>query len=197
MHVLKHRKLLASAILGLWLFVIVGGFWWFELRWLRPFLDQVALFDGEQITHTYGNQLAMARGNGDEQTAITVMHFADSDCPCNRFNLPHVQEIQHHYQQQGVNFVSWQQGKQPVQLDGFSINHQVAQLAHVPATPAVAIWSANGDLAYFGPYSSGLLCTLGEGFAETILDQLLAGQSPQVINTTGVGCFCPTANRSV
>ena len=193
----KHRKILASSILGLWLFVIAGSFWWFELRWLRPFLDQVALFNGEQLTRAYGTQLAGARNSNDTQTAITVMHFADGDCPCNRFNLPHVQEIQRHYQQQGVKFISWQQGAEPVQLDGFSINHQTTQLAHVPATPAVAIWSASGDLAYFGPYSSGLLCSLGDGFAETILDQLPAGHSPQVINTTGVGCFCPTTQKSV
>jgi Domain of unknown function (DUF6436) len=179
----QNTKLpIAVAILALWVSVIVGGFWWYEMRLIRPFLNNVALFDGQQLKATYATH----------DNTITLMHFVDPNCPCNKFNLPHLKQLQDHYQKLGIRFVLWQQGNQPFQLTGFDERHQRSQLPYVPATPAVAIWSSTGELSYFGPYSTGLLCSLGEGFAETILDQLEQGLSPEVINTTGVGCFCPT-----
>lgn len=178
----RTRQQLAACILGGWVLIIVTGFWWFELRWIRPFLDQVALFNGEQLSQNYAQA----------SNSITVMHFGDANCPCNRFNFDHVRDIQQHYQPHGVRFVAWQVGQSQFPLTGFDEVNHTPIFDAVPATPSVAVWSADGELAYFGPYSSGLLCSLGDGFAETILDQLQAGQHPQVINTTGVGCFCPT-----
>jgi len=179
----QNTKLpLAVAILGLWISIVVGGFWWYEIRLIRPFLNSVALFDGQRLETTYATN----------NQAITLMHFVDPDCPCNKFNLPHLRELQEHYQQLGVRFVVWQQGNQPFPLQGFDEQYQRPKLPYVPATPAVAIWSRKGELSYFGPYSTGLICSLGDGFAETILDQLGQGLSPAVINTTGTGCFCPT-----
>ncbi len=165
--------------------MIVSGFWWFELRLIRPFLNEMALFNGEQLSSRYAPQSG----------AITLMHFGDVNCPCNKFNRPHVEEIQSHYQHQGVRFVAWQQSANYGEiLEGFDEVHHTESLAHIPATPAVAIWSKEGQLSYFGPYNSGLICSLGEGFAEIVLDQLAQGLSPEVINTTGTGCFCPTGS---
>ncbi len=183
----NNRSVLAVTILGLWIGVVVGGFWWYELRLIRPFLDKLALFDGQQLDASYR----------PSTNAITLMHFGDPNCPCNQFNAPHLEQLKSHYQPKGVQFVAWQQGSEIPPIEGFDKLHSAAQLAFVPATPAVAIWSSDGQLSYFGPYSSGLLCSLGEGFAETILDQLQAGLAPQVINTTGVGCFCPTRSQAI
>ena len=176
------KKTVALATLGLWITVIIGGFWWYEIRLIQPFLNNVALFDGQQLKATYATT----------NKSITLMHFVDPDCPCNKFNQPHLKALQDHYRKQNIRFVAWQRGVQAFQADGFDELNHSAQLPHIPATPAVAIWSSEGELSYFGPYSSGLNCALGEGFAETILDQLGQGLNPKVINTTGVGCFCPT-----
>ncbi len=183
----RHNRIaLAVLIVGLWISVVIGGFWWYELRLIRPFLDNLALFDGQQLDANYR----------PDTNAVTLMHFGDSDCPCNQFNTPHLQQLKSYYQPKGVQFIAWQQGDQSPPIKGFDELHHATQLPFVPVTPAVAIWSSEGQLSYFGPYSSGLLCSLGEGFAETILDQLQAGLSPQVINTTGVGCFCPTLSQT-
>ncbi len=182
----NKKTALAVAIVGLWIAIVAGGFWWYELRLIRPFLDNLALFDGQQLDTTYR----------PTTNAVTLMHFGDPACPCNQFNTPHLQQIKNHYQPKGVHFVAWQQGSETPPIKGFDKLHRSDQLPFIPATPAVAIWSSEGQLSYFGPYSSGLLCSLGEGFAETILDQLQAGLAPQVINTTGVGCFCPTQSQT-
>ncbi|MGH1372696.1 MAG: DUF6436 domain-containing protein [Cellvibrionaceae bacterium] len=177
---------LALTIIGLWITIVASGFWWYELRLIRPFLDNLALFDGQQLDENY-------RPNSN---SITLMHFGDPTCPCNQFNQPHLEQLKNYYQPKGVLFVAWQQGSEIPPTAGFDRVYQAPNLPFVPVTPAVAIWSHDGKLSYFGPYSSGLLCSLGEGFAETILDQLQAGLSPQVINTTGVGCFCPTRSQT-
>ena len=61
----------------------------------------------------------------------------------------------------------------------------------VPASPAVAIWDEHGKLAYFGPYSSGLVCGQGDDFVSRVMVRLTQKQNPEWINMLGVGCFCP------
>ncbi len=55
----------------------------------------------------------------------------------------------------------------------------------------MAIWNAQGELAYFGPYSEGAVCTSGNSFIEPILDALVQGRQVNATHTLAVGCYCP------
>ena len=68
--------------------------------------------------------------------------------------------------------------------------------AELPASPAVAIWDREGQLAYFGPYSEGLVCNSSNSFIEPILEALEAGRKVDASNTLAVGCFCEWAETS-
>lgn len=61
----------------------------------------------------------------------------------------------------------------------------------LPASPAVAIWDRDGNLAYVGPYSEGAVCTSANSFIEPVIEALLAGRPLQSTGTLAVGCYCP------
>lgn len=54
----------------------------------------------------------------------------------------------------------------------------------------MAIWDQQGQLAYFGPYSEGALCTSSNSFIEPILEALVAGRPVRADSNLAVGCFC-------
>ena len=82
------------------------------------------------------------------------------------------------------------QGRLPDNLQGLQALQELPGSADLPASPAVAIWDAQGDLAYFGPYSEGAVCTSSNSFIEPILEALVAGRRVRADSNLAVGCFC-------
>lgn len=164
---IKPKHVLALVAIALWMGLSATALWYYQMRWQNAFANeqQLAFFNGDAFSERLGK--------ASQPGQITVVHLGRADCPCNRFNQPHREQIIAHYQPLGVAFTELTLG--------------YADLA----TPAVAIVDADGKLAYFGPYSDSLLCSVGEGLVEPLLDQMLSGEHPEVVHTTGVGCFCP------
>lgn len=203
-----HARLRLAAGLSLcWLLATAYAFWWFQLRNLQPFTantgSHTVLFDAQRL-HERLSALVSTAAAGDA-AAATVVHFWDPDCPCSRFNERHVNSIVATFRGRGVRFLVV--ARNGGTLTGAALQaraqaafgrdvrlvaaapRSVAELT--PSSPATAILDAHGQLAYFGPYSSGALCTAGTGaFVEKVLDQLLAGHNPQQWNTWASGCFC-------
>ena len=163
----RGKHCFAAVIILLWLGLSAAAFWYYQWRWNEQFSfqEQVALFNGNEFSEL----LKQASVAG----SITVVHLGRDGCFCNRFNEPHRQAIKEKYQPLGVAF---RNATLPAELD--------------LATPSVALVNDQGQLAYFGPYSDSLLCSLGDGLVEPLLDQMLQGYLPDVTHTTGVGCFC-------
>lgn len=168
----ERKTLLACLALLFWISLCASAYWYYQQRWQQayPGTDGYALFNGQAL----GHWLAQFHQAG----RITLVHLGRPECFCNRFTDPHRQQIQAHYQPLGVAFVA------PALPDELQV-----------ATPAAALMDANGRLAYLGAYSDSLLCSVGDGQVEPLLDQLLAGQQPDLLHTTGVGCFCPPPTR--
>ena len=60
----------------------------------------------------------------------------------------------------------------------------------LPASPALAIWDRDGNLAYAGPYSEGLVCNSSNSFVEPVLDALTQGRQVSLASGLAVGCYC-------
>ncbi|KAE8236751.1 hypothetical protein A4X03_0g9338, partial [Tilletia caries] len=82
------------------------------------------------------------------------------------------------------------QGRLPAALAALQPIDELPGSANLPASPAVAIWDGQGQLAYFGPYSEGLTCSSSNSFIEPILEALAEGRKVDASNTLAVGCFC-------
>ncbi|MDR8015024.1 DUF6436 domain-containing protein [Ectopseudomonas guguanensis] len=180
------RKTLFAALLALvWLGGMLLAFWWFEARYLRPFDERAAVFAGADLR--LPDALA---GPG----AIRLVHFWDPACPCNVGNQQHLAELIERYAPKGVQFHVLQkagsQGRLPAALAALQPIDELPGSANLPASPAVAIWDGQGQLAYFGPYSEGLTCSSSNSFIEPILEALAEGRKVDASNTLAVGCFC-------
>lgn len=166
---------IAIIIVVLWFGACGVAFWWFEYRHWGQFETSMVQFDYEAIIELYPIL------NSAGKNTILVVHFADDDCPCDRYRKKHVKDL-------------------TATLSGTSqvvINAQSNEFMnlHIPATPAVAIWNQQGELAYFGPYSSGMTCGDGFDFISMVFEKMISGVNPNWINTQGVGCFCPWRSR--
>ncbi|OLS63224.1 DUF6436 domain-containing protein [Pseudomonas putida] len=172
---------LALCAAGLWL-----AYDNFQSRYLRPFDNQTALFAGDHLR--LPPELA---GPGP----IRLVHFWDPACPCNVGNQQHLGELIEHYGPQGVAFHVVQKpgthGQLPANLGALKPITNLPGAEHLPASPAVAIWDQDGNLAYFGPYSEGATCNAGNSFIEPILQALTEGRPVKVTQTMAVGCYCP------
>ncbi|HDS1682820.1 TPA: thiol-disulfide isomerase [Pseudomonas putida] len=158
----------------------------FQSRYLRPFDNQTTLFDGSQLRLP-----AELAGPGP----IRVVHFWDPACPCNVGNQQHLGDLIAQFADQGVSFHVVQKpgshGQLPANLASLQTIANLPGSEYLPASPAVAIWDRQGNLAYFGPYSEGAVCNASNSFIEPILTALLAGRKVTASNTLAVGCYCP------
>lgn len=183
----RHRKTLLNwLIAAICLAGLLSTYWWYEKRFIRPFSEQPQLFSGDHLMLP-----AQLAGPGH----IRLVHFWDPACPCNVGNQQHLAELITRFAPQGVDFYAVQKpgshGQLPDTLKSMQTLPSLPGADQLPASPAVAIWDAQGKLAYFGPYSEGAVCTSGNSFIEPILDALVQGRHVQATHTLAVGCYCP------
>lgn len=181
---LSRKSLIAYLLAALWLAVMIWAFWWYQARYLRPFDASPTLFSGEHL------QLPAAlAGPGP----VRVVHFWDPACPCNVGTQQHLAELLERYAGQ-VDFYALQRpdsrGQLPAPLASLQPLSSLQGAEGIPASPAVGIWDAQGQLAYFGPYSEGAVCTSANSFIEPVLDALLEGRPVRAPQTLASGCFC-------
>lgn len=158
---------------------------WYQDQYQRPFDDRPTLFSGASL------QLPAAlAGPGP----VRVVHFWDPACPCNVGNQQHLVELLQRYAGEEVVFYSLQKpgsrGRLPAPLASLKPLSKLVGAEGLPASPAVAVWDQQGQLAYFGPYSEGAVCTSANSFIEPVIDALLQGRSVRATQTLSSGCFC-------
>ncbi len=205
----KHSKaLFASLIVGVWLLGTAVGFWWFEFRDLRAFGGEAStrFFDGDALRRSV--QAIVPASSGVARPV--VLHFWEPDCSCSRFSNQHVRELIANYVPKGFRFMVVAHAASPEREAALRrqaqqvfgavevvFSHDAQLDAHIPSSPAAVILDAKKGLAYFGPYSSGAVCSAGKGsFVEAILDEVAQGRNPAKVNTLAYGCFCGWARSN-
>lgn len=181
----RQKNLLLAGFGGLWLITLMAAFWWYQNRFIRPFELQTELFSAAQLALPPG-----LAGAGP----IRLVHFWDPACPCNIGNQQHLAELVAHFAPLGVSFHAVQRpgssGHLPEQLGMIPSLPLPPGAEQIPASPAVAIWDQQGQLAYFGPYSEGATCNASNSFIEPVLQALLDGRPVSATQTLASGCFC-------
>ena len=179
----KHLLIAAGALL--WLLLLLSALWWYQNRYIRPFDLRTELFSVAAL----GLPAELA-GPGP----IRMLHFWDPACPCNVGNQQHLAELVAHFAPLGVRFYAVQKpgthGQLPDQLSQIAPLSLPTGAEQLPASPAVAIWDKQGQLAYFGPYSEGATCNASNSFIEPVLQALLDGRPVNATQTLASGCFC-------
>ena len=182
----RRKTVFVSLFVLLWVIGLGSLYAWYQARYIRPFGESTVLFDAGALRLP-----AELAGSG----TIRVVHLWDPPCPCNVGNQQHLRELLDHFAGQGVDFYVWQKpgsrGRLPDSLGALRPLAELPGAARLPASPAVAIWDRDGNLAYVGPYSEGAVCTSANSFIEPVIEALLAGRPLQSTGTLAVGCYCP------
>lgn len=170
----------------------IGAALWkyFGFGSLRSYSEQAIVFDDSNLR--LPANLAGATGR------IRVVHFWDPACKnCNEETGAHLSYLTSMYKRANVDFYSVQKPGSTGELAWYLRNKltpldHIEGQEHIPASPSVAIWDAEGNLAYAGPYSLGTVCTSANSFVEPVLDKLTNGEkvTPQG-GLLAVGCYCP------
>lgn len=173
-------KLLNLGALGLWLFFSVAFLGYVELGRQVEFdakgdLERAAF--SQEFQHI-AKKVFASRVDG---LANRVVHIQQAGCGCNLANDIHVAKIDSILSEFGFSPEYLHVTDLPVELV-------------IPATPAVAIFDHNAQLAYFGPYSSGYFCSSTNAIVDGFLAMIMREQhyGPSVV-TDGVGCYCPNS----
>ena len=169
----SRRQLAALVIVVIWLLSTAMIFWWFQFRYLGQFEQNLANFKTE----------ALSQWNlVPTKSSALVVHFVDEHCPCSRFSDDHIKELEARFQKD-VSFYRWPDLPMALVNDPLQMRP--------PISPAVAIWNPQGQLTYFGPYSSGAFCGQGEDLVAAVLNDLLSGSNTLWSEQNAIGCFCP------
>ncbi|TBU98547.1 DUF6436 domain-containing protein [Stutzerimonas kirkiae] len=180
-------KHLVIALILLILLAITLIWWRTGAAYLRPYSEQAVFFHGETLR--LPPELA---GPGP----IRVVHFWDPACKrCNKEPDAHLRYLIGIYRFAGIEFYSVQRPGSSGELAPFLQGHMKALPAiegmeALPASPALAIWDKDGELAYAGPYSEGLVCNSSNSFVEPVLDALTSGRKLSLSSNLAVGCYC-------
>jgi hypothetical protein len=60
----------------------------------------------------------------------------------------------------------------------------------LPSVPAIIIYNEASELIYVGPYSTGYLCTTGNGLVEALIPKMSQPESEPVVMSLARGCYC-------
>lgn len=123
-----------------------------------------------------------APGGLSSNGAVTFLHFVDEACPCSRFSLPHIEEIERKYT--SVKHVR-------VYGDQNKVSNDLSKAYDwVVASPSIAIINEQGQLSYYGPYSNAAICGEGESLVDAVMASLAEDSEFQWMNLLAYGCFC-------
>ncbi len=173
-----RRGLLILAGL-IWVVGLVWAYWWFDGRHGTTF-ERPAYFDGVPVATPF------------LPAQIQVVHIEQAGCPCNAGHQAYIRDMTERFSAQGVRFaragtVTLNQGHVLAQLPHWLLPKA---WAYWPGGPSVAIWDAQGTLAYVGPYSDGASCNSDSSFVEPVLNALLQGRSVSITRQDTVSCLC-------
>lgn len=161
--------------------------WWLSgAAYLRPYAEQTVIFGQGELK--LPPELA---GPGP----IRVVHFWDPDCPCNAETDAHLRYLIGLHRNADVAFYSVQRPGSTGEIAPFLRGRMqplpgIDGMQSLPASPALAIWDRDGNLAYAGPYSEGLVCNSSNSFVEPVLDALTQGRQVSLASGLAVGCYC-------
>jgi hypothetical protein len=166
-----NRNLLPIIGIITWFVLMAMSFWWFEYRHWQSFSNINVTFNGRGLDHLF--KLLPSGSSGK----IRVVHFTDQACACSSYSRAHIEDLQ------GIL----------TQTEQFTLSSldSITDKISIPATPSVAVWDQQGELAYFGPYSGGAVCGEGSDFVSRVVDELNQHRNPKWINMLGIGCYCP------
>ncbi|WP_430462623.1 DUF6436 domain-containing protein [Thalassolituus sp. LLYu03] len=211
------KTALLFGLIVIWLMATLAGLWWFQQKNVRAFVgagDDAAYWRAEEVEQRLQPLLQALPAAQPGQ--VTLLHFWNPGCLCNQLSQRHFDALIHQFDASQLRILvvapaslSNDAEAEFNRLNGsrmtlvretvFRSNHDETQPGNqpqpqplnLPASPAVALFGADGKLGYFGAYGFGALCTVAnDDFFPNIVRSLQTGHYGPFANVAGSGCFC-------
>lgn len=197
------RRWLAGLLIGGWVGLTAGAFWYFEFQFLKPIVRPAsakALQMGEaapirELETLSGERIALGEGGP------TVLHFWNPECPCSRFNEPSVKRMAEVNPE--VRFVLViEEAELTAKLREkvettfpFPAVHDadgaIAKAFGAFATPAACLLDAEGRVQFMGTYLATAYCSSQQTDAvQVALAAMLSGKDAPA-SAPAYGCAIP------
>jgi len=180
--IMAPRTQLTLIAYGFFVILVFAGIWWFRFVWLTQ--QSVKAYTSTAASFSVSEHLESLNFTSTMAKAL-IVHFIDPQCPCSRYSLPFIEKLESEYR----NTVD--QIRVSAENPGIHFPQAVKNLRSLlPASPATAIWNTQGELVYFGPYSTGAYCGEGQDMVRYILDLLASKQAVLWVDQESQGCMC-------
>ena len=177
----RLRKLVAIALCALLVVVALSTYLLYQpLTWF----DKSGALQAQLTEGQVGKRLGQWLNKQGYPTESRVFHVMDATCACNWRTQAHKQVVM----------------RRVTANEGTNVTLSLAELPGLkdwlPATPAVILFDADGELIYLGPYADGAFCNTESSFIEPLIDHVstrVSDMDAGWINTVARGCYCPTS----
>ncbi|MBE1301935.1 MAG: hypothetical protein GJ680_18770 [Alteromonadaceae bacterium] len=172
------RKYGVISITGMWLAACIALLSYFAESGVSTFDHSNSLFYQANAPEFDQRFSALISSQiGDVKNAI--VHFSDQECWCQFVGETHIASVVE---------LAKNSGLQNHKIEKAQMSSSVSKL--IPSFPAVALFNAEGRLAYLGPYSSGIYCSVGNGMIEPFIKKISNAPNSAAIPMDAEGCYC-------
>ncbi|HYD20861.1 MAG TPA: thioredoxin fold domain-containing protein [Flavipsychrobacter sp.] len=190
-----------------WLGLILAGmsylFWQNELKYTLP----------TPVPQKYapvktGEIVGLKTGVTRDANRPLFIHFYNPNCPCSKFNIPHVRSLMKKYGDRisfAVVVLSNQKFTETEIKDKFGgdvpvyFDKEIANACGVYSTPQAVLLNEDNRLYYRGNYNKSRYCTdKNSNYAQQALDSFLAHNSKPIFNHFALkayGCELPDCRK--
>lgn len=181
------RKYCVISVTGLWLALCILLLSYFAESSVSAFDHSNTLFYQANLPE-FDQQFATLMSSQVGDVSNTVVHFSDDNCWCQFVGEKHIAS---------VSDLAKSSGLQNYLIEKEDIQSKVSEF--IPSFPAVALFNAQGQLTYLGPYSSGIYCSVGNGMIEPFIKNINTPLISATIPLDAEGCYCENnaLNKSV
>ena len=160
-----------------WFVIIFAVLMYFTTARLVDFDPQAALLDNASEPTFYAELDSFLKSQyGTVQGR--AFHISDSDCFCQMVAGAHIADVKQLVDNASMENIAISLSEQP------DIEH------FLPSVPAIIIYNEASELIYVGPYSTGYLCTTGNGLVEALIPKMSEPVSEPVVMSLARGCYC-------
>lgn len=196
-----------TTIITTWLCILLGAiiyiFWENEVKYTLP-----TPVPSDYSTVETGSRIEVKSLSKYSDKPLFI-HFYNPDCPCSRFNVPHVRSLISKYSN-NLNFAivvldtdksySASEIKDKFNADvPVLFDKSIAEQCGVYSTPQAVILDSKSCLYYRGNYNKSRYCTnKSSNYAEMAIDSLLTNSSNPDFSQYAVkayGCSLPSCTR--
>ncbi|MEK9713118.1 MAG: DUF6436 domain-containing protein [Thalassolituus sp.] len=201
----SNRKVfLISSLVIVWLAGSLFGLWYFQQKSIRPFIAQTDSPESRDLTsinRSLEQLLIGAEIDIASPGRATLVHLWNPGCLCNNVSARHTQGVLAAFSEEQLQFVMLAPltaaDEELAEARKLNPRAKIIRLTAddgipLSASPGLAIFSPSGEMAYYGAYGFGALCSLSDDSLFTsMVATLLAGESyGPFMNVAGSGCFC-------